>query len=370
LVTAVLGALVLVEIILRVLGLYPPAAYHLMPPHHTQRDIQTHWDITYSTNSLGLRGGEHDLERPDVDGFVRIVVIGDSMAFGQGVELSDAFPEVLERLLVRSGHRAEVINVSQIGVGAEAYYVLLKEIGLRYEPDLVVLTAFGNDAFHASDSTMLRKVVRKLSHHLHLFVVPRMFNARRAQERNARVARSPEALWNRVVHECAKVHSKPDCEDYVRGFRERYGSRVNSLAISCLTNPRVVRGYVYTEPEGPGWRSFEQYVGAMADLCQRRGCRMVVGIVPDAVQVDPGHLRYRRSLGVNYADSVLTEDRFQSLVAGLTARIGVGFFDPLERFREKTDGLYYESDTHMTAAGHRFFAENLLAYLEAEGYLD
>jgi hypothetical protein len=97
---------------------------------------------------------------------------------------------------------------------------------------------------------------------------------------------------------------------------------------------------------------------------------MVVGIVPDAVQVDPGHLRDRRSLGVNYADSVLTEDRCQSLVAGLTARIGVGFFDPLERFREKTDGLYYESDTHMTAAGHRFFAENLLAYLEAEGYLD
>jgi lysophospholipase L1-like esterase len=369
---SLLGTLALVEAWLRLLGLFAPVSHHVAAPNQELRDVQTHWDLTYATNSLGLRGPEHAFARPsDAEGLIRIVTVGDSLAFGQGVELEEAFPEVLQRLLEAQGRRAEVINVSRIGSGPEDYFLMLRDIGLRYDPDLVVLNVFGNDASDASEPTWSRTVVRELSHHLHLFVVPRALNHRRAQRRNAEAVKDAESLWRLVAARCERHLSRAECERVVRGFRERWGSAVNNLAIAILTDPGEVRRWVYTDPNGPSWPGFRRYAAEMAGLCRRAGCRLVLGLIPDGVQVDPGQLAFRRTLGLDYPDSVLTETApFQARVAELARELGVGLFDATETFRAEPEGLYYPSDMHLTAAGHRRYAQALLAYLEAEGYLD
>jgi lysophospholipase L1-like esterase len=366
------GALALVELWLRLLGLFSPISYHVAPPGQELHDAQTHWDLTYATNSLGLRGPDRPFARPEgATDLLRVVAIGDSMAFGQGVELEDAFASRLEALLLAQGRRAEVINVSRIGSGPEDHFMMLREIGLRYEPDLVILNVFGNDASDESQASWLRAAVRELAHHLHLFVVPRALNYQRAQRRNAEAVRDAESLWSNVAARCEQGRSRTDCEAFVAGFRARWGSAANTLAIAILTEPQEVLRWVYTDAQAPGWLGFRRYVGEMAAECARAGCRFVLAIIPDGVQVDPSQLAYRRSLGLDYPDAVLTEPGpFQGGVLALARELGIGCFDATPVFRAAPQGLYYPSDVHMTAAGHRLYAEALLAWLEAGRYLD
>ena len=94
-----------------------------------------------SVNSLGLRGPELAPEK--APGEVRILVVGDSMVYGQGVAEEDTVPVQLERALGQP-------NVRTINGGLRAYstaqeLALLKELGPEIQPDLVVLCWFWND---------------------------------------------------------------------------------------------------------------------------------------------------------------------------------------------------------------------------------
>lgn len=103
---------------------------------------------TYSINDLRMRGPRLPFEKPD--GVYRIVVAGDSIAFGWGVTEQDCFPRILERRLNEAPkpdgvERYEVINGGTPGWGIPSYYVYLQETGLRFAPDLVVITIINND---------------------------------------------------------------------------------------------------------------------------------------------------------------------------------------------------------------------------------
>lgn len=80
----------------------------------------------------------------------RVLVVGDSVAFGWGVAESDCFPRVLERLLAEypppeGFESVEVINAGVPGAGLADIFLSLKQSGLAYEPDLVLMTLVGND---------------------------------------------------------------------------------------------------------------------------------------------------------------------------------------------------------------------------------
>jgi len=101
-----------------------------------------------SINSKGWRDVEHSYDKPP--GTFRIVVIGDSFVFGAGgVEAGNRFSD----LLGRSAKNIEVINMAVPGYGADQEYQILKDEGLKYHPDLVLLCAFYND-FSESFSTI------------------------------------------------------------------------------------------------------------------------------------------------------------------------------------------------------------------------
>jgi hypothetical protein len=83
-------------------------------------------------------------------GVHRIVVVGDSVPFGWGVPEEACFPRRLETLLNERGmpfgkERVEVVNLSGPGRGLGDYYIVLRDLGLRYEPDLVIVPFIFND---------------------------------------------------------------------------------------------------------------------------------------------------------------------------------------------------------------------------------
>lgn len=102
-------------------------------------------DVTVRSNGKGLRGPELDYIKPP--GVFRILYLGDSVTFGYLLEKYEyTFPFVVETLLESSTDREiETINSGVGGYSPWQEYVYLVREGIRYDPDLVVVSFVLND---------------------------------------------------------------------------------------------------------------------------------------------------------------------------------------------------------------------------------
>jgi hypothetical protein len=98
--------------------------------------------VEYTHNSRGLRDEETPYQKPE--GTYRILVLGDSFAYGDGVQQSETFSEILESLLKKHGS-FEVINTGVTGYGLTQETLYYETEGYKYEPDLVMLVFYHND---------------------------------------------------------------------------------------------------------------------------------------------------------------------------------------------------------------------------------
>ena len=89
-------------------------------------------------NENGLRDQGHSYERQnDIE---RILVLGDSFAWGYGVEESERFSQRLEEAL-----GVDVINAGVSGYSTDQELLWYRNEGIKYETDLVILVLAGND---------------------------------------------------------------------------------------------------------------------------------------------------------------------------------------------------------------------------------
>ena len=93
-------------------------------------------------NSDGFRDDEYAPERNEN---FRIVVLGDSLTFGWGVEKDEAFEVLLEEMLSEK-RPTEMINMGHGNYNTEQQVNVFKEKGLKYNPDKVLVFYFINDA--------------------------------------------------------------------------------------------------------------------------------------------------------------------------------------------------------------------------------
>ncbi|MFQ5455071.1 MAG: SGNH/GDSL hydrolase family protein [Nitrospirota bacterium] len=105
--------------------------------------------VTHKTNSLGFRGKEYSMKKtPDT---IRIVFLGDSFTFGEGVKDNDIFSKRLVELLnekykTRRNLHFEGYNFGVGGYNTEQSLFLLKNLVLKADPDIVILGYTLNDA--------------------------------------------------------------------------------------------------------------------------------------------------------------------------------------------------------------------------------
>ena len=89
-------------------------------------------------NEKGLRDLPHSYKRQN--NIERILVLGDSFAWGYGVEESERFSQLLEQSL-----NVEVINAGVSGYSTDQELLWYRNEGIKYETDLVILVLAGND---------------------------------------------------------------------------------------------------------------------------------------------------------------------------------------------------------------------------------
>jgi lysophospholipase L1-like esterase len=100
------------------------------------------FDYVFRTNVLGFRGRLISESKPA--GHRRLLVLGDSFVAGVGVTDESVFTERLANAW--AGQRIDVVNVGRAGTSTIRELTLYREIGRRFDPDVVLLVYYlGND---------------------------------------------------------------------------------------------------------------------------------------------------------------------------------------------------------------------------------
>lgn len=121
---------------------------HSHVPNKECISSSSEWNVVYKMNSFGFRDKKRSLEKPP--NTFRILMLGDSFTEGWGVAQNKTFSWLLESKLnsLNKGH-FEVLNMGVASYSPILEYLQLKYIGLKFNPDLVVLnfdyTDFADD---------------------------------------------------------------------------------------------------------------------------------------------------------------------------------------------------------------------------------
>lgn len=102
--------------------------------------------VRYKINSIGIRDFEYSLKK--TAGVFRIAVVGDSVAFGYGIDdMKDLFSNVMEGELNKryKNIRFEVLNFGISDTSSHHHLTVIKNKILMFEPDLVLLGYNLND---------------------------------------------------------------------------------------------------------------------------------------------------------------------------------------------------------------------------------
>jgi len=261
-------------------------------------------------NSLGLRGEDFPSEKPA--GTSRILFVGDSFTFGEGVQDDETFASVLqERLRSEAGdgdRRTQVINAGVSGYNTQDEVRYLERKWLALEPDTVVLVFYLNDAY---DETRFA----------------------------ALITGSAEGELGREL----RFESRSRLLQFVadRVFRWRVGRRVT----------RIYQSQFFDDPaiDGQDWESCKTSLRHASELLRERDIRFAMVIFPELHALDESHPFaniYRRVQ--SYAES-----------------LGIPTLNLFPAFEGRSaPELWVDvTDHHPNAEAHRIAADAIWAFL-------
>jgi lysophospholipase L1-like esterase len=261
------------------------------------------------TNSAGLHDHEYPVDKPA--GTFRIVVLGDSVAYGYRVDLDQSLTKRLEQKVNATGPtRAEVLNFGVPGYNTTQELAYLRDTGLDYGPDLVLLIYVLNDADPV--------------------IVPEHGLGRAPDEPE------PPAMLTQTIGRF-----------YLPQLLYSVYGRLRAPA-AAADDPRAK----FTEAN-PGWIDSRTALQDMAELTRSRGIPLVVAIFPYLVQLDD---RYP------YAS-------IHDLVGQTVADAGAHPLDLCPAFRGYAARPLWvgPADQHPNAHGHEIAAEAIYQFLQAKG---
>ncbi len=127
---------------------FTPNGKRLVPNAHVV--IRNHYlsgkDVVMDVNSRGFR--DEDLPSQKAPDELRILVLGDSITWGDYLQANEVFVKRAESLLrtATPGRKIEVVNAGVGDAGLREELDLLEEQGLAIAPDVVVIGFYLNDS--------------------------------------------------------------------------------------------------------------------------------------------------------------------------------------------------------------------------------
>lgn len=217
--------------------------------------------VHVTTNREGLRWREHSIEKPE--GRRRLLVLGDSVVFGWGVEQEQIFPACLQRSLEETHGSWEVIAAGVGSWNTRTEFAWLRKRGLDYKPDIVLLNIVSNDVF--SKEAAPGEVGRSAS-------------------QESRIRQVVRASWRSIAS-----------RSYLAGFYQNYRVRTNARAAE--DNAYAVDSW--------HWRDAELALKQIASLCNDNEVVLVAALPHSSDKNRPFFIRYESclsELGIPYTN--------------------------------------------------------------------
>lgn len=303
--------------------------------------VSSEFSVTYKINSRGLRDREHGLEKKE--GAFRILALGDSLTFGEGIDLGMRYTDVLGQAL----ENADVINMGNQGYGIDQNLLMLEREGFAYHPDFVVLfvskvgldrcALYWDNSYKPRfelDESGKKLVLKSASENMALFKVGRPSSRRPAKtEQKAREIRFGKSV---LLNYVKAVFYKKEVEDKLKA-RER-----------ALWKRLDIRRVVDQNAEKTSGEQFFRIVSLILDRyladCRAQGSRFVV--------VNMGQERLE----------LMEKYCLEKEIAYFDLSGALGRF-----FREGK--LRFDIDPHYNAFGHRVIGEHAALYFKDEFHL-
>ena len=311
---------------------------------HIPKKIDFSNDLIKSINSHGFRDENNTVEKPGKT--KRILALGDSFTFGIKAEQEWLFTEQLEDMLnAKDGDSIyEVINAGTIGYTTDNEYLLLKNKGLQFDPDMVIVFFFiGNDI------TEFRR---------HVWVKNKLNNL--------------EAIIDKdhYVDDEGRLRSKEYGEPTFK-FLHFVNKRwiILQKKLGLYKDPKggpTLTWPTFLEPDDPNgdpdlplyWEKVEKSLVLIRDLLDREGIEFKVVAIPMDVQTNKKY--WGKYAEMYFDDDAYEKARPQTKLKEVTNKLGIDLIDLLPYFKGVPDHvwLYFEKDDpHFTADGHKYTAE-------------
>ena len=113
-------------------------------PGAVWRFTSPEYSVVYAINNDGFRDTG---EQPSSPGAPRILLLGDSFTFGQGVNADETWAALAERQLRSQGHAFDMINAGVQGMDTRSELVLLRRLARQHDVDAVVVGFLINDLY-------------------------------------------------------------------------------------------------------------------------------------------------------------------------------------------------------------------------------
>jgi len=301
--------------------------------------------VPVNMNSLGLRGPEIG---PRADGEKRVLMLGDSYVWGQGVENDETVPARLEAGLRANGHEVIVGNAGMFGAGPREWGYTLERYREAFDPDLLVAVMYvGND--------VLDSLMEPLSVADGWLMISGTSELRDSWRFRLMVS---SRVWNYVE----RLFAKNRIEDQLAAALARYRPGIPFRVDEAM--------FLDRDPARDAEEPFIAQVEAlMADFF--RELAKVAGDLPTLVVLLPGHVVAKNDYATllkNYGlDPKLHErGRGHARLRRLLAAQGFEVVDLADRIftDPKTRSLFLPQDAHFSARGCQKVADWLLPEIE------
>ena len=304
-------------------GLYIPdeaTGHRHRPGYRGSLTNVVEFNTRVEINDVGLRGPPLRNE----PGRARIVVLGDSFVFGQGVEANQSLSSRLEARLTESGQRVEVLNAGVRGYGTAHEAAWLRRYGAPLAPKVVVLGIFlGNDL--QDNATPLHDGLRALT---------------------------PPQTWHAPVTRYLYAHSHLYRALRAAWYAVAAGARTERLA--------WLSANFSDASDSPYDRATAKALDEIVQATREMKAELLAVLIPDALQVEPA--RQAEFDEISRANPALRLDLAHPnrVFARLLAERGIPTVDLTPAFQARAKEpapLYLPVDRHWNAAGHQFAAD-------------
>ncbi len=328
-------------------GLYipdPAAGYRNAPGAHVVYDYgELH--AVYDINAQGLR--EDAAIGPAPAGTMRLLVLGDSFAFGWGVPATQTFPRLLAGSHAAGGDPVEPLNAGVDGYGTDNEAAWLATYGWALQPRLVLVAFFvGND-------------VRDVMLGIHKTYVDPQDGLE--PDGSARVAVGLPAAEGTPLG-AAKGWLALHSQAYVllRALAHGLASAVAPDTAPAQPGLADAAPFYYATPSPEieaGWAKTLGVLDGIRAAATARGAEVVVVAIPTREQVEDTYWQAMKGR-FGLQDSALVRDAPQRRLAVWSRETGTPLIDLLPGFRAAgPTPRYFRTDPHWNAAGYALAAQ-------------